>query len=558
MRYKVSSPWAAVDGGEARGINERVKDLNNCCIGLFAHFKKHAVVLLDEVQRQLQIRYPGASFKRIQYRENCTEIENDPEFQKELSQWLDGVDIVVAAYGDMGSCALFLSYNMAYIEKQGIPVVMLSDADFYNTSYRGADARMVSGLRIVTTPMHDLSFVPALDQHIIDTVVRPAVDVCIDRLIEAMTSPLTEKEKTPKVVDNSLAEMEFEGTYQQINRQFYQHGFTNGTPIVPPTEESVEAMLKGTDLPADYVVGKLPPMLGQATVKKIAINGVMAGCEPIHMPVLIAIVKAMLNPRIHLEGYTCSRGSWGPVLILNGPIRKALHINTGAGLLSPYGHSATCLARALGLMIMNISGVRPQLEDACGMGYIGRFGVCIAENEEDSPWPALHTDYGFAAENSAVTLFFPSDKFYFKSRDPQIIPQQMCKGKDEGFDPGCCYILCPEFAQKLANEGWTKKRLLDYIFEYNRKPASSVPVRWMIDNNHVPKGVLLPTDSDESCRSFWTQDHMLMMVGGEGLGVGLLGGGDHGGPACEKIDLPENWDQLCADYEDMVPHYIDY
>lgn len=557
--YKnVLSPWAEIDDANACGISERVKDLNSCTIGLFAHFKKHAVILLDEVQRQLENRFPGAQFKRIQYVKNCVEIRNDPAFAAELDEWLQDVDIVVAAYGDMGSCALFLSYNLAYIERKGVPVVMLCDKDFYNTSYRGARSRMLSTLRIVTTPMHDLSFVPELDQCVRDTIVCPAVNGCIDKLIDEMTRPLTEDERQPIYKDNSSAHYHFEGTVEDINRIFYKHGWTDGSPIIPPTEEAVEEMLRGTDLPRDYVVANLPPMFGKATIEKIAINGVMAGCLPTYMPILIAIVRGMVDKRIALEGYTCSRGSWGPMIILNGPIVKAIHINTGAGLLSPYDHASSTIARAMGLMIMNLSGVRPKLEDLCGMGYIGRFGTCIAENEEDSPWPPLQTDFGFAAEDSTVTLFWPSGTFYFKSRDPKKIPHEMCAGKDEGFDPGCGYIICPEFANSLANEGWSKQKLLDYIFEYNRRPASQVQVRWLRDNNHVPEKIALPTDPSETCRSFWTQDHMFIMVGGEGLGAGMLGGGDHGGPSCTKIELPDNWNHLQREYEGLIPEYINY
>ena len=558
MFKNVLSPWAEIDAGRAIGINERVKDLNGCRIGLFAHFKQHSLVLLEELQARLAERYPTAAFTTLQYTRECVEIENDPEFQQILLPWLKNVDTVVAAYGDMGSCALFLSYNLAYIERQGVPVVMLCDRDFYNTSRRGADARLVSGMRIVTTPMHDLSFVPSLDESIRARIVRPAVESCLDELIAALTEPLTEAERIPVQKDNGDARLTFEGSYDEINRAFYLHGWTDGSPIVPPTEEAVEAMLRGTDLPRDHVVGRLPPRLGLATVEKIAVNGVMAGCLPTYMPVLIAIVKAMLDPRIQLEGYTCSRGSWGPVIILNGPIRHAVHINSGAGLLSPYDHASTTIARAMGLMIMNLSGVRPKLEDLCGMGHIGRFGTCIAENEEDSPWPSLQTDFGFDAEDSTVTLFWPTDTFYFRSRDAEKIPPEMCQGKDNGFDPGCGYILCPEFAKTLANAGWSKKKLLDYIFEYNRRPASQVPIRWLRGNHHVPEDIPLPMDPGESCRSFWTQDHMFIMVGGEGLGAGLLGGGDHGGPSCARIDLPAGWDDLAADYKDFVPHYVNY
>ena len=559
MFKKILSPWAEIDVGRAIGINERVQDLNGCRIGLFAHFKQHALVLLEEVQARLAERFPTASFTTLQYTRECMEIENDPEFQKVLLPWLKDVDVVVAAYGDMGSCALFLSYNLAYIERQGVPVVMLCDKDFYNTSRRGADARLVSGMRIVTTPMHDLSFVPALDESIRERLVRPAVESCLEELIAALTEPLTEAERTPVQKDNGDAHLTFEGSYDEINRAFYLRGWTDGSPIVPPTEEAVAEMCRGTDLPRDHVVATLAPLNGKATVEKIAINGLIAGCTPTMMPILIAIAEGMGDHEvIKLEGWTCSNAGWLPTIVVSGPIRKAIGINAGRNFLSAYTRPQACIARAMAYMIMNISGVRSQTEDMSGPGSDSRFGLCVAEDEENSPWETLPADLGLEDGDNAVTLFWPSEHHQLPVMSPSACLDRLCHLWHGGFDVGMMITLPPEGAKVFADAGYTKQDILNYVKEYNRRPSSEIP-RAAIGNNHPRKGLVFPADGlVHSAPLMWNTDHSFVMVAGRDWGMAYLGGGDHGGPICKKAVLPKDWDALCEKYPGTLPQNVDY
>ena len=180
----------------------------------------------------------------------------------------------------------------------------------------------------------------------------------IDGIIKGLTTPLSEEEKNPKCKDQETRRIIFKGDIQEVNDFFYISGWTNGTPIIPPTEEAVKRMLEGTDLSPDYLVAKIPPMGGKATVEKIAINAVMAGCLPIYMPVLIAAIKGMVDPKIHLEGWTCSAGSWAPLIIISGKLGGQLKFNTGLNLMSPYFKPSSTIAHAFALMIMNIGGTR--------------------------------------------------------------------------------------------------------------------------------------------------------------------------------------------------------
>lgn len=558
MKYKVLSPWAHVDKSKSAAMKPRLNDLNGKTIGLFSHFKEHSPLILKEVERQIKERFPSARFSPYQYIRDTTEIINDEQHKPAFIEWLNGVDAVVSAYGDAGSCSMFVAYNSALIETMGKPVVMLVKGDLAKPAQRGASARHVPCLRMVKTVIMDMSGMFSLEG-VEETIIRPGITPVIDEIITALTAPLTDEEKSPSAVED-LSGLVFEGSLEEVNNFFYKNGWTNGAPIIPPTEEAVNEMLKGTDLPRDYVVAGIPPMLGKATVEKIAINAVMAGCLPTYMPILIAAVEGMVDPVIHLEGWTCSVASWAPLMIINGRVRRDLNMNGDGAILSPYYKASSTIARAFALMIMNIGGVRPILEDMSEMGHESRFGICIAENEEVSPWQPLRVDYGLSKDDSSITLFWPSQRSSISGKDATGILRSMCAVDMLGWAPGCAFIMSPGCANKFAEEGWTKKDILSYLVEYARKPASELNVRWLRGNNHLPD-VVMPVDPSHSVRKFWNIDHLFIVVGGSNYGasgVAFGGGGDHGGPVTKKVQLPKDWDNLVSKYKDLVPTYMPY
>jgi hypothetical protein len=300
------------------------------------------------------------------------------------------------------------------------------------------------------------------------SIILPGITPVIDEIIAALTVPLTDEERSPREIED-LSGIVYKGNLEEVNKFFYKKGWTNGLPIIPPTEEAVCEMLKGTNFPREHVVAKIPPMLGNATVEKIAVNAVMAGCLPTYMPILIAAVQAIVDSKIHLEGWTCSVASWAPLIIINGPIRRDLKMNSGGAVMSPYYKANSTIAHAFGLMIMNIGGVRPILEDMSEMGHESRFGMCIAENEELSPWQPLQTDYDISKEDSSVTLFWPSQRSSVVGKDAAGILRSLCTIDMLGWDTGCAFILSPGCAKKLAEEGW--KKMISYSISWNM-PAS--------------------------------------------------------------------------------------
>ena len=558
--YTVLSPWAQSDHLEKRPINPRLDTLEGKTIGLYASFKEYHPFFMQEVERQLADKFPTAKFSHFTYIVDTQEIDQDPDNFPTFKAWLDGVDCVVGVGADMGSCALYMGYIFAQIERLGKPACLLSKYQYLSSASKGASARAYPGLRVVT--YDGPGFVPNgvdCEQWTIQ-VYRDTIAGMLDQIVAALTAPLTEEEMCPAPVED-FSHKSFTGTLDELNALFYAHGWTNGTPITPPTEEAVAEMCRGTDLPRDHVVATLPPMNGKATVEKIAVNGVMAGCTPTMMPILIAIAQGMGDHEtVKLEGWTCSNAGWLPTIVISGPIRKAIGINAGRNFLSAYTRAQSCIARAMAYMIMNISGVRMQQEDMSGPGSDCRFGLCVAEDEEALPqsWPTLPADLGLADGDNAVTLFWPSEHHQLPTFTVSSTMERLCALWHGGFDVGAMITLPPETARQFADAGWSKQDILTYVKEYNRRPSSEIP-RAAIGNNHPRKGLVFPAPGlVHSAPLFWNTEHMFVMVAGRDWGMCYLGGGDHGGPVCKKVELPKEWDVLCERYPGTMPEYLEY
>ena len=185
----------------------------------------------------------------------------------------------------------------------------------------------------------------------------------------------------------------------------YENGWTDGLPVVPPTPERVERMLGGTDRDPDELIAAVPPKWGRATVEKVAINAVMAGCKPAYLPLILTAVEAMTSEQFNLHGVQVTTSHVGPMLVVNGPIRKQLEINDGFNLFGQGWRANATIGRALRLVCTNIGGSLPGELDRAAFGHAGKYTCCIAEKEEESPWEALHVDRGFRADDSAITVF---------------------------------------------------------------------------------------------------------------------------------------------------------
>ena len=263
----------------------------------------------------------------------------------------------------------------------------------------------------------------------------------------------------------------------------YARGVTDGLPVVPPTRERVAAAVAAAGRPGDALVALVPPNFGRATVEKIAVNAVMAGCRPEYMPVVIAGVEAMCDDAFDLHGVSATTNSAAPLFIVNGPIRTRLEINAGAGVFGP-GHRANAtIGRALRLIVRNLGGAAAGGITMSTMAHPGYFTYCIAEREEESPWPPLSVRQGFAARESTVSVF--------AGYAPQVVyDHQSHRGEDllvtlvnslavmshhkSTHHGDTLLVVSPEHAQLLARDGWDPDRMRVFLWERLRKPVKDL------------------------------------------------------------------------------------
>lgn len=198
--------------------------------------------------------------------------------------------------------------------------------------------------------------------------------------------------------------MEVEPSFDEVNRLFYERGLTDGFPIVPPTQEKVRAYLDALGREPTELVGVVVPTSGMATVEKIVINAVMAGCDPAHVPVVIAATEAMCDPAFNLDAIQTTTNPATVALTVNGPVRKQLDINCGRNCLGQGWKANATIGRAVRLILNNIGGGKPGDPDKSMHGFPGKYSMCFGEDEEGSPWTPIHVDEGFRREDSAVTV----------------------------------------------------------------------------------------------------------------------------------------------------------
>ncbi|MEM9608284.1 MAG: thioredoxin family protein [Actinomycetota bacterium] len=263
----------------------------------------------------------------------------------------------------------------------------------------------------------------------------------------------------------------------------FDRGWSDGLPVVPPTEERVLRMLQGTTRAPDDVVAVVPPDLVECTVEKVAINAVMAGCRPEYLPVVIAALEGACTDEFNMHGLLATTMPVGPVLVVNGPIRREIGMNSGGNVLGQGNRANLTIGRALQLVVRNVGGGRPSEVDRATHGNPGKLGFCFAEDEEGSPWGPLSEDLGVAAGTDAVTLFpgeGPRCVVDQLSRDPESLARTFAVTLRAlhhpklvmGFD--AILVIGPEHARVLREAGWSKQQLLDRIHELLQIPGSEL------------------------------------------------------------------------------------
>jgi thiol-disulfide isomerase/thioredoxin len=262
--------------------------------------------------------------------------------------------------------------------------------------------------------------------------------------------------------------------------------FHDALPVVPPTRERIDRMLKATTLDPLTVIGRIPPCYGEATVEKIAANAVMAGCLPEMMRILIPLVRAVCDERFNAHGVQATTQFAAPLIVVNGPIREELGFHSRQNLFSNVARSNSTVGRALQLILLNLGGARPQTIDMSTMGNAGKFSFCIAENEEESPWEPLHVELGFKPDESTLTLFAAGSPHGISeqaARTARGVLKTITYSLAVNWSYRSCrsvevfLILAPEHVKTIQRDGWSKQDVRNFLFE-----NTGVPLRYYRDD----------------------------------------------------------------------------
>jgi hypothetical protein len=315
-------------------------------------------------------------------------------------------------------------------------------------------------------------------------------------------------------------QVEVADSLERILDLYESHRWTDGLPIVPPTVERVEAMIAGAGRPPDDLVAVLPPGHGAATVEKIAINAVMAGCRPEFLPVVITAVEALADPAFNLGGVQATTNPVAPLVVVNGPARQRLGFNAGYGCFGPGWRANATVGRAVRLILINVGGGVPGEADMAVAGQPGKYTFCVAENEEESPWESLAVERGFAADASTVTVIGVSGFINtFQATVEQLAEAATFTGSNDYRFGGCpVFALNPVQARALAAAGLDKAALKRGIFDRSRKRVGDFERVWL----EPRAGELSSLDDPEAPVTLArTADDLVVIVTGAG------GAGNH-------------------------------
>lgn len=281
--------------------------------------------------------------------------------------------------------------------------------------------------------------------------------------------------------DSRARTLQIEDSPDAVNALFYERGWTDGLPVLPPTEDAVAAMLGYSDRGRDEVIAVLPPRQGETTVERIAINAVMAGCLPSYLPVLLAAVQAVADPAFNLDAVQATTHPVAPLLIVNGPVGRELEINSGYNAFGQGARANATIGRALRLLLMNVGGGLPGSGDRSTQGNPSKFSYCIAENEADNPWESYAVEHGHAAEVSTVTAMAVEGPHNIQDHYSNtalgillVIAGSLGQaGSNNLLRHGSPLLtLGPEHAATIAADGYSKHNVKQFMFEHANFPLA--------------------------------------------------------------------------------------
>jgi hypothetical protein len=520
-------------------------------------------VLLAAFEKLLHKRYPDIETVYINPGKDRKPSEySDPSIM-EVAREAE-IDAAIVTVGGCGTCTPGVTRAVCWIEEAGIPATAMICKGFVNPCRSMAAMEGLHAIRITEFPPPNIV-----------TQTAEEVYANAEKILEDLARNLTTEPKEGRTIGirnkkYNEHEIVFEGNYDEVYEHFMKNGWADGLPIVPPTTEAVERFLKYTDLDPDDVIAKLKPSGTTMTVFSVAVNGVISGCRPSYMPVLLAIAQAVSTDRFAIY-HAGSTAGWTPIVFLNGPIRKELGFNCGQGALRPGNRANMSVGRFTRYIWSNLAGFKIGATDLAAIGR--NFLPVLPENEENSPYPPLCTDFGIEnGKNAVIVQSCGSMTFHFTTEATpeehlELLAEEFLKEMQSEATHCLCgfgkeirpaLILSPMTANILAEAGYSKQDIRDYIFEHARMKASRFdhelnrlyPGQTLAD--FVDKGLL-----DKSFKESDDPDRMLPLTHNNQELVIIVAGYEarnrscflqqiahQGLPVAKEVVLPHNWDNL--------------
>ena len=481
VTLEVLEPKGELNDPRREGLsNPRLTDLNGKTIALMsihvdALFQFGTELFFDILEEELRARYPEIHFYRCKSFGSPSAVVNADEIAANCDAWVEGVkEAITQGRRDVG----------VFMERAGRPGVSICSDVLYRSKSALQDLNGMPPVRLVTVP--ETAYCAAKrDRELMEPVVKGAVD----KIIAALTTPLTEAEKNVSDLLYDYSPKTFRGnTWHEAYEAFLQYcadnALSDGLPVVPPTREAVDWMLTGTSYSPDKVIGLMYPKKGIATVEKIAIAAVMSGAKPEYLPIIIAVIQAITAKnfnQFHIVNEIL------PVIFLSGPIVKELGINNLSGYLAPGHRPNSTIGRAV-LMCMITIGWRDMTIYASpgGAGQPAAYGnLVIPENQEESPWESWAAQNGYGPEESVVTVCEETGSYRgpgecmsnsgYQERLDQISSFFSRKGPlfgtfgmaENGENSRHMLVLHPAVAWQLHHAGFTKASFIDYLYQRN-------------------------------------------------------------------------------------------
>jgi hypothetical protein len=509
-RYAVLDPRGDMPEGELVPLAPRVSDLNDKVVYIVSSWEKDTGFenMLLKAEEMLKKRFPKVTVVR-KTRGTANYSSDDPALWKEMQS--KGQAFIYAS-APSSSTTNYAFIWSAGLEKGGLPGTVL----MYNTLLdvaRGARERLAAPIRYTAVPFP------------VESMTEKQLSDAVDNIIATLISPLIpEEKKTGKYIPPKRPRIAFTGNLSQVQDYFYKQGWTDGLPIIPPTEEKVAEMLKGTKhAPNEVLTSSMYPEKLVVTVEKVAINGIMAGCKPEYMPVLLAAIEAYTKR--NMDSTIRSTGSFAFMHVVNGPIRKELKMNAGTSALGPGNQANAAIGRALRLFITNLGGGKPDVNMMGVIGNTGAYTLCFPENEERSPWTPYSVDQGFKVGESTLTFFtggwaHTGNYGYTKTALLDV-------AKDISvfeYPSGIVVLIAPPRADLLKAEGMSKEAVKEYIWKNATVPLGELKQSIfykMLTGPRIATKELKPEDldrPDDTIFQTYPRDQIhIIVVGGEAV-----------------------------------------